>query len=376
MSSDGVYVTYYTSWAHYGREQGPEDIPAADKLTHICYAFADIGSDGKVHFDPKDPDIPNYARQLKDAQGDKKLLLSIGGWSYREHFRGPASTDDGRRKFAQTAVALMTDLTYDGLDIDWEGISSADSDNFVKLLQECRKELDKAKREHSKREDKYHLFIATSASPDEYRNINFKEIERLGLVDYYSLMAYDFVTSSNDPEQPNYNGTAGHSSNLYKSTQTPAATPFSVDDAVSGYISGGVPPSKLLLGMPLYSHDFADTQGPGTLHTGCDRGDYDEPSPSKAWTGTHDFKNLGKIIAQPEWAIKSDGEAQAYYAYNETESLMMSFDASPTADIKGKYARKQGLAGGMWWESNGDYRDKDTKDGYIRTFMSAFESEN
>ena len=51
---------------------------------------------------------------LKKHNRAMKVVLSIGGWTYREHFAGPTATPQGRTKFAQSCVMLVKDLGLDG----------------------------------------------------------------------------------------------------------------------------------------------------------------------------------------------------------------------------------------------------------------------
>jgi chitinase len=52
---------------------------------------------------------------LKKKHRKLKVLISIGGWTYSGNFAGPASSAEGRARFAESSTRLVLDLGLDGM---------------------------------------------------------------------------------------------------------------------------------------------------------------------------------------------------------------------------------------------------------------------
>lgn len=148
-------------------------------------------------------------------------------------------------------------------------------------------------------------------------------------------MAYDFAGS--------WDANAGHQANIFPSSVNTTSTPFSIDAALNHYINvGGVPPSKIVMGMPLYGRAFENTAGPGHAYSGVGEGSWE--------SGVWDYKALPRSGASELF----DDSIGASWSYDSAARTMVSYDTVAAGREKANFIRRSGLGGGMWWEASGD----------------------
>ncbi|KAH6857087.1 glycoside hydrolase family 18 protein [Chaetomium sp. MPI-CAGE-AT-0009] len=342
-------IVYFTNWGIYGRNYQPDQLPAS-QLTHVLYSFANLRSNGEVFLSDTWADLDKHypgdswndvgtnvygcIKQLflvKKSHRHLKTLLSIGGWTYSSTFPAAASTASGRALFASSAVRLLADLGFDGLDIDWEyPTNPTDANNFVLLLQAVRSALDAYAAQHA---PGYHflLTIASPAGPANYAHLPLAEIARV--IDFFNLMAYDYAGS--------WSTVSAHQANLYPAAPN-TTTPFSTDAAVADYCAAGVPASQIVLGMPIYGRGFTSTGGLGQSYTGTGQGTWEQ--------GVWDYKALPRAGAQ----VLYDDQAGATYSYDAASRELVTFDTAEMVQRKVAYLKGKGMGGSMFWEASAD----------------------
>ena len=104
----------------------------------------------------------------------------------------------------------------------------------------------------------------------------------------------------------------------------------------------GIPPHKLVLGMPIYGRSFMHTDGPGTAFNGIGPGTWEK--------GTYDYRAL----PLPGSHVLHDRQAMASWTYNPQTKEMISFDDEEVVRWKTHWINERGLGGAMFWELSGD----------------------
>ncbi|HEV7387059.1 MAG TPA: glycoside hydrolase family 18 protein [Gemmatimonadaceae bacterium] len=356
-------VGYLASWGVRSKGTAIAKLPARH-LTHIFYAFADIGKDGAVTLSNACVDIgacgkgapwPGVAggnfgelKKLKARFPHLRVAISIGGWAGSARFSDAALTDALRKRFAGSAIDVFIRRwpgIFDGIDIDWEfpvqgGLKGnverpEDKQNFTLLLDELRRQLDA---QGSKDNRHYELTIAASARPSEIANLEVNRI--IPLLDFINVMTYDYHTG----------GSIAHfNAPLYPAAHDPTPE-LTVDASMRAFEAGGVPRDKLLVGVPFFAKAYG-----GVANV---NGGFLQPStaPPKDWRDSDgDWRRLSVTrLTDRRYTRHWESSAKVPWLYNAGSGTWISYDDPESVRAKLDYVRAQGLGGVVIWELGGD----------------------
>lgn len=188
-----------------------------NKLTHVVYAFIRPTASGGYTAIDQPGKLQSIVSQAH-ANG-AKVSIAVGGWSDLNNtdFEAMSSSSTSRNTFANSMLSLCNQYNLDGVDIDWEYPTTAQSSNYAAMMQALADKLHGAGK------------ILTAAVPATSYYGQGIPSAAFSSVDFLNLMAYDGDAG------------AGHS-------------PYSLAVQTFDYWLGrGLPASKAVLGVPFYS---------------------------------------------------------------------------------------------------------------------------
>ncbi|MDK9494173.1 glycoside hydrolase family 18 protein [Streptomyces katrae] len=385
-------VGYFTQWGVYGRDFQVQDLEAngsAGKLTHVNYAFGNIGADGKCFTgnvageadawadygrpldaansvdgvaDTAEQPLAGNFNQLKELKAKHpglKVLISLGGWSWSTHFSDAALTPASRKALVRSCIDLYlrgnlpqdgarggagaAAGVFDGIDLDWEWPGSEgdtdtrfrpeDKRNFAELVHEFRTQLDAFGRE---RRRSYELTAFVPAAPAKI-DAGFDVRRIMRDLDFVTLQGYDFHVSGEK--------TTAQQSALY------ARGDFSVDGTVDSWLRRGAPARKLVVGMPFYGQGWTGVTGGGDGMGRPATG----PAPAKWAAGYADFKELKELASSGTFQVHRDRRGGHAWLFDGT--TLWTYDDPQVLRTKARYVREQGLGGAMFWSLDADTAD-------------------
>lgn len=288
-------------------------IPDPMLFTHLIYAFAEF-SDDNDGIIIRNPNKLKSMADLKSINPDIIVILGIGG-PKREGFSEMARDKKLRNRFVNSCLMIITEYNLDGIDLDWEfpttekGGHTAcpqDADNYGLLVKDLRNIFG---------DDKWISFYSNNSA-------NWIDFDKMiPYVNYVNVSGYNLDTPK--PDKP-----LNHQSPLYKSELWGS---WCIDASIKRHLRKGVPPEKILLGIPFYG-----------------RG-------KKPFPGYVESPRYSRYI--DGMILKWDDEAKVPY-YTDTEGrLVLGFDNKESISAKCDFIRMKGLAGAFVWHYDADFDD-------------------
>ncbi|GAA5783976.1 glycoside hydrolase family 18 protein [Chitiniphilus shinanonensis] len=347
--SKPILLAYFAGWKEWEHLPLERD---AKRLTHLCFAFANIVGDGQLALFKGDDGqrvdpTPHFARlhRMREINPELKLLISIGGWA-ADGFSDAALDAGSRERFAKAAIAFMQEYRLDGIDLDWEypsndmaGIKARPEDkrNFTLMLAELRQRLDAlSDAEGRQGSARYLLTIAAGAGQYYLDGVEMPEVARL--CDFVNLMTYDF-----------YNGwatRAGHHTNLYNTPIDPEGD--SCAKSVKLFVDNGLPRDKLVLGCAFYGRSL---KGVGAAGLGA-------PGTPKS-NGGYSYSEIAALLRAGDGrAVRHwDDDAKAPWLLVDGDQFV-SYEDVQSIGLKADFVKAEGLAGAFFWEYTEDADDQ------------------
>jgi chitinase len=268
--------------------------------------------------------------ELKRRYPHLRLLISLEG-DAREFSKDAAP--ENRRAFVTScidvfvrghlAAGVAKPRLFDGFDIDWESPQAKDAANFIALLEEFRRQMKEVRSD-------LRLAVAVDESPLTLSGTDFAAISLL--VDQVGVMNYDYA----GPWSP----TTGFIAPLFSINQEDSQN---IEQSIASYEAAGVPPEKLLMGLPFYGYGWTDVHmvGDGLFQTG------------HAIKGDQPYHHIRNVAASS--SIYREERSQAPWLFDGR--TFWTFEDPTSIRFKASYAAHQHLGGLMIWELSGDTVD-------------------
>ena len=160
-------------------------------------------------------------------------------------------------------------------------------------------------------------------------------------LDYIHIMSYDL--------HGGWENTLGHHSQFIAHPDDPTGTALATEYSVDNWINGGLPPSKLVFGMPAYGRSFkmgSASHTPGSPASGA--------ASTGPNTGESGFLSYYEICDKINngWVEVYDDAMKSVYAYGDGE--WVGYENRQSLTHRCNIINQRNFAGVMFWDTSLD----------------------
>ena len=313
---------------------------AGAKMTRINYAFFTLKSGAITERRENDGANVTTLVGLKKANPSLQILISVVAVSLKtKGFSDMAITAEGRKKFVDSAMAMVEKYELDGVDVDWEypGYTNAkdttvrteDKQTYTLLMKELRQRFDKEQKRLGRQ------LVTSSATGATQKWLDHTDMRAASKwMSSVNMMCYDWYEAAAK--------NTGHDSPLFTSAEDPKH--ISIDAAVKMNLAAGVPKRKLVVGIPFY----------GRKWTGVEATNNGLWQPIPARGADIVYGDVALLVNAPGFMGYWDTTAEAPYLYNSETKTFVTYNDAQAEASRTAYVKKMGLGGLMFWQYGGD----------------------
>ncbi|CAH4038467.1 chitinase-like protein EN03 isoform X1 [Pieris brassicae] len=378
-------VCYYDSKSYVRESQArmlPLDLdPALSFCTHLVYGYAGIQPD-TYKMVPLNENLDvdrshaNYRAitNFRSKYPGLKVLLSVGGDADLEEeqkYNLLLESPQARTAFVNSGMLLAEQHGFDGIDLAWQfarikpkkvrstwgsiwhGIKKTFGTTLVDDKEaEHREGYTALVREMKQAMSLKQMQLSISVLPNVNSSIYYDVPAIINLVDIVNLHAFDYYTAARNPKEADY------SAPTYKPQNRNDL--LNVDAAISYWLTGGAPSSKIVVGIATYARTWkldsdSEISGVPPLHT-------DGPGEAGPYTKTEGLLSYPEVCAKlinpnhqkgmrPHLRKVTDPSKRfGTYAFrlpddNGDPGLWVSYEDPDTAGQKASYVKSKNLGG-------------------------------
>lgn len=328
----GLWVSgYYPGWTRTSLAAADIDYAA---LTHVIDFSLHPRTDGTL--EDTHTILPGAATTVAAAHAaGVKVLVCVGGANTVAGFQS-ATSPARLTAFVDNLMSVVTRYGYDGIDIDWEPLTTADRPQYVALVDALHARL-------GARTPRGQLTAAVDSWSASTVSLVADRLDQI------NLMTYDMADTGSDWVSW-FNSPLSNGGQLRPSgSQLPAA-----DVSVQSYANSGLAASKLGIGIAFYGNLWSG--GAGTDTGGV-------TAPGQRWTTAPtmtaiDYRTIKSTWYQPGRYHHDAASGSAWLSVDQPGSVddrFLTYDDEATIALKLAWAKSHGLGGVILFQLGGGY---------------------